>query len=40
MIVSLDIANPVPKVRRGPNARKSDNSPRPYSDDSLIGLAV
>ena len=29
MIVSLDIANPVPKVRRGPNARKIDNSPRP-----------
>ena len=37
---SNDIANPVPNVRRGPNARKIDNSPRPYSDDSLIGLAV
>ena len=34
------IASPVPIVKRGPNARKIDNSPKPLLATSLRGGAV
>ena len=33
-------ANPVPKVSRGPKARKIDNSPKPLLETNLSGLAL
>ena len=39
-IVSVEIANPVPRVNNGPNVKNIVNSPKPFLADNFKGFAV